>query len=385
MSPPSTNSPSPSSDQAPTKVKGKAQRLFGDTLTKNLTPNRAPAQQPFTPTHPIKSKEPVIKSAVSKIVPPPAANAAVNNPPAVRPSRINPISYLRRERTFDMTLTQTQNAEKFQPRFSPQFQRKTAAMMNLPRMEVVQTTKTSEIRQMTTQERYRANLANRNNAFQSELSSATKQRTTITSAKTKPTESIEKMKTIDKKLAKKKQAVPPPLNADKTIEKSCVEAKKSSDNSAISNPTMSTSSSFRYSKAKQQSSMPYEMTATPTSKESPEIVGYTQHPSSHHPQPADEEDLATSRESIIKENTTHAQQFNNSGNNNNFYYGMQEASVDTDDEIENEPNHAQMDAVNKFAEDIFKMSGSGSKNQGEEILKIILTRFCEFEFELFVL
>lgn len=363
MSPPSSSSST--SDQSPTKVKGKAQRLFGDTLTKNLTPNRAPAQQPFTPTHPIKSKEPVIKSAVSKIVPPPAVNTAVNNSPAARPSRINPMSYLRRERTFDMTLTQTQNAEKFKPKFSPQFQRKTTAMMNLPRMEVVQTTKTSEIRQMTTQERYRANLANRNTAFQSELSSATKQRTTITAAKPKPSDGDEKMKTIDKKLAKKKQAAPPPVNQnDKTIEKPCVEAKKSSDNSAISNPTMSTSSSFRYSKAKQQSSMPYEMSATPTSKEPPEIVGYTQHPPPNvHPLEAEEENHATSRESIMKENTAHLKPFNNS--TNNFYYGMQEASVDTDDEIENEPNHAQMDAINKFAEDIFKMSGSGSKNQGE--------------------
>lgn len=359
MSPPSTSSPSPSSDQSPTKVKGKAQRLFGDTLTKNLTPNRAPAQQPFTPTHPIKSKEPVIKSAVSKIVPPPV-NAAVNNSPAARPSRINPISYLRRERTFDMTLTQTQNAEKFKPKFSPQFQRKTTAMMNLPRIDVMQTTKTSEIRQMTTQERYRANLANRTAAaLQSELSSATQQRTTITAAKTKANDSNEKMKTIDKKVAKKKQAAPPPANSDKTNEKPCVEAKKSSDNSAISNPTMSTSSSFKYSKAKQQSSMPYEMNATPASKElPPEIVGYIQHPPNNRTPETEEEDAATSRESIIKENNA-----NNS--TNNFYYGMQEASVDTDDEIENEPNHAQMDAINKFAEDIFKMSGSGSKNQGK--------------------
>lgn len=370
MSPPSS-SPT-SSDQAPTKVKGKAQRLFGDTLTKNLTPNRASAQQPFTPTHPIKSKEPVIKSAVSKIVPSPVANTAVNNSPAARPSRINPISYLRRERTFDMTLTQTQNAEKFKPKFSPQFQRKTNGMMNLPRMEVVQTTtKTSEIRQMTTQERYRANLANRNAAFQSELSSTTKQRTTITAAKSKPNDVDEKMKTIDTKVAKKKQAAPPPANQnviDKTIEKPCVEAKKSSDNSAISNPTMSTSSSFKYSKAKQQSTMPYEMSGvTSTSKEPPEIVGYIQHPSpsnNNHTREVEKEDLATSRESIIKENNAHLEQFNNS--TNNFYYGMQEASVDTDDEIvENEPNHAQMDAINKFAEDIFKMSGSGSKNQGK--------------------
>lgn len=372
---PSSSSPT-SSDQAPTKVKGKAQRLFGDTISKNLTPNRAPAQQPFTPTHPNKSKEPVIKSAVSKIIPPPVANTAVNNnSPATRPSRINPISYLRRERTFDMTLTQTQNAEKFKPKFSPQFQRKTTAMMNLPRMEVVQTTKTSEIRQMTTQERYRANLSNRNTAFQSELSSATKQRTTITAAKPKPIDSDDKMKTIDKKLAKKKQAAPLPVNQnDKTPEKPCIEAKKSSDNSAISNPTMSTSSSFRYSK--QQSTMPYEMSATPTSKDPPEVVGYIQHSQqNNHPLEAEIENLATSRESIIKENTTHLQQFNNSSNN--FYYGMQEASVDTDDEIENEPNHAQMDIINKFAEDIFKMSGSGSKNQSEILLDFLYTLFLK--------
>lgn len=315
-----------------------SQRLFGDTLIKNSTPNRTSAQQQFTPTHPIKSsqtREPMsVKSAVSKIVPPPAVTTVVsNNLNATKPSRINPISYFRRERTFDMSLTQTQNAEKFKPKFSPQFQRKTTAppmMTNLPRMEVIHTAqKTSEIRQMTTQERYRANLSNRSSAFQSELSSASKQRV-ISGVKSSSNE--DKMQTIDKKTTK---------NVEKTI----VVAKKSSDNSAISNPTMSTSSSFKYTKAKQEI-VPFENGVT--TKEN------------HHL----EENFVTSREPIIKEQQILP--INNSSNN--FYYGMQEASVDTDDnddeEIVEGNNQAQMDAINKFAEDIFKMSSSGSKNQG---------------------
>jgi hypothetical protein len=46
---------------------------------------------------------------------------------------------------------------------------------------------------------------------------------------------------------------------------------------------------------------------------------------------------------------------------NNFYFGMQEASVDTDnDDDDNEADQAQMEAINRFAEDIFKMSSGGS-------------------------
>lgn len=312
-----------------------SQRLFGDTLIKNSTPNRTSAQQQFTPTHPIKSREPVVvKSAVSKIVPPPAVTTVVsNNLNATKPSRINPISYFRRERTFDMSLTQTQNAEKFKPKFSPQFQRKTTTqpmMTNLPRMEVIHTAqKTSEIRQMTTSERYRANLSNRSSAFQSELSGASKQQQRVISA-VKNNSSDDKMQTIDKK-------------ATKNVEKTIVVAKKSSDNSAISNPTMSTSSSFKYTKAKQE--------IDATTKE-------------NHQQHHLEENFVTSREPIIKEQQT----LPISNSSNNFYYGMQEASVDTDDnddeEIVESNNQAQMDAINKFAEDIFKMSSSGSKNQG---------------------
>lgn len=343
-----------SSDQAPIKnLKGKP-RLFGDTLTKNSTPNRGSSQQQqqqqqFTPTHPIKSREPLVKSSISKIVPPPAvtSNNAVNNNNNnninnTRPSRINPISYFRRERTFDMSLTQTQNAEKFKPKFSPQFQRKTTAtppMTNLPRMEVIHTSqKTSEIRQMTTQERYRANLANRNSAFQSEISSATKQRST--------SKNDEKMQTIDKKIANKNNKK---VENKNFVEKTIVTAKKSSDNSAISNPTMSTSSFFKYTKTKQETTIPFETSVAAIATKETEIINYTQ-------------------QHLETESKDHQQGVNDGPNN--FYYGMQEASVDTDenddDEIADETtNQAQMDAINKFAEDIFKMSGSGSKSQGE--------------------
>lgn len=340
------------------------QRLFGDTLKNNSTPNRASAQQKFSSPHqqqqPPKSKEPVPKSAISKIVPPPpaVANGNTNN---AKPSRINPISYFRRERTFDMSLTQTQNTEKFKPKFSPQFQRKST---NLPRMEVVHNAvqKTAEIRQMTTQERYKASLPNRNTAtpqqqsFSSDLPSATtkQQQQRVTN---------ERMQTIDKKDIKKKQQQQQQsaVKSEKVVEKPSVEAKKSSENSAISNPTMSTSSSFRYTKTKQQQlNLPYDGNMTPSTDERLQL------------ETKEVEDFTASRDSITKDiqlepplQQHHHQQFNNV---NNFYFGMQEASVDTDDnddEIENDTNQAQMDAINKFAEDIFKMSSSDTRGQRE--------------------
>jgi hypothetical protein len=332
------------------------QRLFGDTLKNNSTPNRASAQQKFSSPHqqPTKSKEPVPKSAISKIVPPPPA-ALVNANNAAKPSRINPISYFRRERTFDMSLTQTQNAEKFKPKFSPQFQRKST---NLPRMEVVHNAvqKTSEIRQMTTQERYKANLTTRNAA-------APQQQSDLTSATTKQQQQRmsngnERMQTIDKKDVKKKQNA---VKSEKVVEKPNIEAKKSSENSAISNPTMSTSSSFRYTKTKQQQqqmNLPYDGNMTPSTDERLQLES------------KEVEDFTASRDSITKDIQLQPpsphQQINNA--NNNFYFGMQEASVDTDDnddEIENDANQAQMDAINKFAEDIFKMSSSDTRGQRE--------------------
>jgi hypothetical protein len=311
--PPTIQAPDP-----PKKlIKPKApmgQRLFGDTLTKNSNSNKNLSSQ-YTQNNLNKSKEPV-KSAISKIVPPPQTNTK-------QMSKINPISYLRRERTFDMSLTQTQNNEKFRPKFSPQFQRKVSSKIEAAKLE---------IRPMTTQERYRANISNRQ-AFQSELQSATKQRININS------KSHEKMLTIDKKVLKKKTSSVPTV-----IEKPIVESKKSSDNSAMSNPTMSASSSFKFSKTK-QSNIPYE------SAKEQEIT---------HTYMNEEDNFPNA---ITKEVATQQQQQFSS----NFYYGMQEASVDTDDnEDENDVNQAQIDAINKFAEDIFKMSGTGgTQNQGE--------------------
>lgn len=286
------------------KSKSKApigQRLFGDTLTKNHQ-NAVRSVQPLPDRiAPIKSKE-FNKPAMSKVLPSPAKPAQM--------SKINPISYLRRERTFDMSLMQTENREKFKPKFSPQFQRKAFQEPSRP----------AEIRQMSTQERYRANIANRSSAaptsaFQSELQSATKVRRSLALT------SSEKMRTIDKKPLKK--ATPAP---EKPAPKATVEHKKS-DNSAISNPTVSASSSFKYSKPKQYD--PKE----------PEIVQYHRHG----------EEILSPRESVPKDDQM-----------NNFYFGMQEASVDTDNDDDNDADQAQIEAINRFAEDIYKMSCGGS-------------------------
>lgn len=287
------------------------QRLFGDTLTKNHQSAIRSVQPQPDKLSPIKSKE-LNKPTVSKVIPSPAKPSQM--------SKINPISYLRRERTFDMSLMQTENKEKFKPKFSPQFQRK---KFNEP-------TKPAELRQMSTQERYRANLANRSSAapaFQSELKSATKIRRSLAVT------NDEKMRTFDKKPLKKSSP-----STEMSAPKAPVEPKKSSDNSAISNPTVSASSSFKFSKPKQYD--PKE----------PEIVQYHRHG----------EEIIPSRDSVPKEDPQL----------NNFYFGMQEASVDTDnDDDENDADQAQMEAINRFAEDIFKMSGGGSNympnSQGE--------------------
>lgn len=299
------------------------QRLFGDTLTKSH--QNAVRNHSQLPERVIKSKETKEppKSAVSKVVPAPAKPSPM--------SKINPISYLRRERTFDMSLMQPENKEKFKPKFSPQFQRKSYA----------QPVKPAETRQMTTQERYRANISNRlpNNAsaLQNELKNAQNIRRSM--AVTSNEKIFEKMQPKQQIIAPEK---PQPVKAP-------VEKKKSSEVSAMSNPTVSASSSFKYSKPKQ-----YE------SKE-PEIVQYHRH---------GEEIITPQRDSMSKDEVQ--QQMNN------FYFGMQEASVDTDNEDDdNNSDHAQMEAINRFAEDIFKMSsGSGGKmpnSQGESSRR---NRFC---------
>lgn len=307
--PPTSQAPDP-----PTKTKNKApmgQRLFGDTLTKNHQNRNSQQSQVLSkvPTNNIKSKE-LIKpaSAVSKVLPAPSKPMGM--------SKINPISYLRRERTFDMSLIQTQNNDKFKPKFSPQFQRKTIEQHVQP------LSRAAETRQLSTQERYRASLGNRAlpaPAFHSELQSVTKRRSlAVTNA--------ERLKNIDQPLKK-----PAPVPEKQQI-KAPFEHKKSSDNSAISNPTVSASSSFKYSKPKPEIS--YEI------KEQEELK-FSQ--DDHHLNLAAD----SSKDQL-----------------NNFYFGMQEASVDTDDDDGRSiDNDAQMEAINKFAEDIFKMSsctGGGS-------------------------
>lgn len=328
--------PEPPSTKAKSKVP-MGQRLFGDTLTKNHQNLIRSVQPPPDRASPVKSKE-INKPMVSKVVPTPM-------------SKINPISYLRRERTFDMTLMQTENKEKFRPKFSPQFQRK---KYNEP-------TKLAEVRQMSTQERYRANIANRSPAvptFKSEIQNANIARRSLAVT------SAEKMKTIDKKPLKKAALTP-----EKSPAKAPVEQKKSSDHSAISNPTVSASSSFKYSKPKQYETKQYEQKQYEQKQyepKEPEIVKYHRHGG---------EEIVVKRESVPKED---AQQ-----QMNNFYFGMQEASVDTDNDEENEADQAQMEAINRFAEDIFKMSGGGSNcvpnSQGKFPLHLAIRCVATFD------
>lgn len=322
--PPAMQAPDPPTSKAKSKVP-MSQRLFGDTLTKshqNSVRNVQPPVERVT-----KSKE-INKPTVSKVIQPAKPSPM---------SKINPISYLRRERTFDMSLMQPDNKEKFKPKFSPQFQRK---KFNDP-----PPSKPAEARQMSTQERYRANISNRISAppptaLQSELLSATKARRSLAVTNS------EKLMSFDKKPLAKPAPAPekPPVKAP-------LEQKKSSDVSAISNPTVSASSSFKYSKAK-----PYE-------QKEPEIVQYHRHG----------EEIVVPRDSVPKDDAPNSL--------NNFYFGMQEASVDTDNEDDNEADQAQMEAINRFAEDIFKMSGGGSfmpHSQGE-CFEISLTLKINFE------
>lgn len=289
------------------------QRLFGDTLTKNH--QNAVRNVQAQPERVIKSKE-TSKPALSKVISAPAKAAP------------SPFSYLRRERTFDMTLMQPENKEKFRPKFSPQFQRK---KYNEP-------IRPAETRQMSTSERYRASvIANRASAGAA-LQSVSELQSTAKVRQSMAVTNSEKMKTIDKRPLKK-QPAPAPA-PEKIPAKAPLEQKKSSDHSAISNPTVSASSSFKYSKPKE-----------------PEIIQFHRHG----------EEIIAPRERDSQPKEDIQQQMNN------FYFGMKEASVDTDndddDENDNEADQAQMEAINRFAEDIFKMSGGGymPNSQGELI------------------
>jgi hypothetical protein len=339
--PPTMQAPEPPTS----KVKSKApmaQRMFGDTLKNGKNMQLAKVKQKIESDIAIKPKE-VTKTSVTKVIP-----APTQSKPAQIIPKANPVSYLRRERTFDMTLMQTENKEKFRPKFSPQFQRKMNMSEHQNHHQQQRQQPIVEQRQMTTQERYRASVGSRvnnntNAGFQSELQSATKlKRSTAITA------SDNKSKVLEKKPLKKMSSMPiptepsppPPLqNMNiKVMQKQPVEKKKS-DNSAISNPTMSANSSFKFSK--------------PVLNKEPEIIQFHRH--------GEEIELPVTREQISSpKDDVHC-------NMNNFYFGMNEASVDTDEEDDNDDNQndveaAQMDAINKFAENIFKMSSVGSSN-----------------------
>ena len=275
-------------------VPNQNQRLFGDTLTKKMDPRLKTSLS--TSTQNLNLNSPKIRMQKPEV--------------PLNPVRPNMTSYLRRERTFDMTLMTDmgRKKEEMKPKFSPQFQRKN--------------------RQLTTQERYKANVIS-----QPPPQTSSTPQSAISKQRPVCVKSHEKMKTIDRKNVKKKPA-------ETSVEQLFAEAKNakgSMENCTVSNTGNSVSSSFNYLKG------PPTQNAPNIVKKQPEIIKSNSPP-------------AFSRESPIHQIPQQHQQ--QSSPNNNFYYELKETPVDsieTNDD-KNEANHAQMDIVNKFAEDILKMS-----------------------------
>lgn len=242
----------------------------------------------------------------------------------LNPVKPNMSSYvMRRERTFDMTLMTDvgRKKEEIKPKFSPQFQRKN--------------------RQLTTQERYKASVV-----------SPPPPPTQSAINKQRPVniKSHEKMKTIDRKNINKKKP-------ETSVEQLFADVKNTTTKPLNSTPSNSVSSSFNYVKGPSTAAA---QSSSPTVKKQPEVVKSDR----SHNTPTN-----ISRESPLHIHPQ--QQSRQQSPSNNFYYELKETPVDSietnvDDDDKSEVNHAQMDAVNKFAEDILKMSTFDvSQTEGE--------------------
>lgn len=228
-------------------------------------------------------------------------------------SKINPISYLRRERTFDISLMQNERNEKAKQKFSPQLQSK----------KIAEPPKVPEKKQYFNRaERMAPPLArsttSTTSAFQDELLNAAKRRSIAVT-------STEKMKTIDKPFKK-------PLNS---------ELKKS--NSAITSSTSSLTASLK------------SMKSSPAKEQVSEVKM----------QPVVEQVIVETEEPIVKHESP----------KNNFYFGMNDKNEEKLDEVDHnveiEDDAEQMDAINRFAEDIFKTTNGGKYlTQGNSLKKL---------------
>lgn len=291
------------SDQKPdNKPKIVGTRLFGDTLKKSQNNDMMNPRNKVLPT-PANSKLPVNRQRSSEFGqnhknPFPERNSN-RLPPA---TRINPTSYLRRERTFDMTLIHSQPLEKPKQKYSPQLPKKKP--IELPHVPVKRQPSTSTIDRKVPA----ALRSSTSSLFQDELKAVAKRRS-LTACN-----NDNKMKTIDKPLKKST------LN---------VELRKST--SAINSSTLSLAQSQKSNSIKDLS-RPSPSPALPEAKT-----------------PVGDNIIEEKEEPIVRQEAP----------KNNFYFGMNDKQ-DTEDE--------QMDAINKFAEDIFKMTGGGkfmAQNQGK--------------------
>lgn len=288
-------------------------RLFGDTLKKSQNSEVMTPRNKVLPTA-TNSKLPINRQRSSEFgqnyqKPLPERNSNKLPPPV---KKINPTSYLRRERTFDMTLIQPQPFEKPKQKYSPQLPRKKP--LELPHVPVKRQPSTSTIDRKVPA----ALRSSTSSLFQDELKAVTKRRSLVASNTNISCSSNDnKMKTIDKPLKKSTMNV---------------ELRKST--SAINSSTLSLAISQKSNSIKDLS-RPLPSPAIPESRT-----------------PIGDNIIEEKEEPIVRQEAP----------KNNFYFGMQEKTPEPEDE--------QMDAINKFAEDIFKMTGGNyvTPNQGKRII-----------------
>lgn len=332
--PPTTNPPAPPNENS-SKPKN-APRMFGDTL-KNT---RASARANFSGNLELrKQPERSSKVSVMKIAP---SHEISNRPVASRlNNNVNPTSYLRREKTFDLSLIQSPAKEKFKMNLSPQLEKKNIRNSNISRKPVNSMQTSDKFIRQTSYQSYNKNSPNN---IKSEVSMIQKidliKRTPA--AAPKSTEPRILGQTLKTDSTGRQQQV---KRESSFIEKSKVE-KKTSTNSAISNPTVSANSSFKFSVPK---------------LENDNLMPTTLH-------------IEINNDPVIMPSTLTQENLENM-NANNFYFGMNEACVDSEDDDERNDDDIEttsLEAINLFAQNIFKMnnkveSRTDNLSQGEPI------------------
>jgi hypothetical protein len=280
-------------------------RLFGDTLKKSQTQTN----EIFNSKNKMIPTVAPTKTSIIRQRSNEKSQDVKKLPPL---TRHNPTSFFRRERTFDMTLMQPERTENSK-KFSPQLPKK--KNFDIPHVPVKKQSSNNSM-----ENKVPANLrASSSSLFQDELKAAARRRSIQSNSNT------DKMRTIDRPLKKTTMNV---------------ELRKST--SAINGSTLSLAVSQKSNSFKERNPSPAPV--IPESKS-----------------PVAENIIEEKEEPIVKQD-----------NPKNFYFGMNDkpasSPVVPQHNEYNTNDEEQMEAINKFAEDIFKMTGGGrflTQNQGD--------------------